>query len=135
LNGRTSLEGLYAAGEVACTGVHGANRLASNSLLEAAVFGKSAAIESINFANTYSRSIPKKSLKDLKHVLNNQQELDEIKRKSQHIMWQFAGIKRTRKGLMHCLNELIELEIEVRRLTFPSTFQKELFELKNIITI
>ena len=50
LDGRTSLPGLYAAGEVACTGVHGANRLASNSLLEGLVFGARAGRDAVGSA-------------------------------------------------------------------------------------
>ncbi len=95
--GRTSLEGLYAAGECACTGVHGANRLASNSLLEAAVFGRragSAARDSLDPATpplgeTPPPDLPPEALQGLRSAMSRS-----------------AGVVRDRSGLLDLLDQI-----------------------------
>lgn len=100
--GRTSLKGLYAAGEVACTGVHGANRLASTSLLEGLVWGTRAAQDiAVRFdgerpykaSEIYRWRYPKKE-DDLDPALVNQDWLT-----IRSTMWNYAGVIRTRKRL------------------------------------
>jgi len=95
LDGRASLSGLYAAGEAACTGVHGANRLASNSLLEGVVFGARAGRamrEAV--AGRPATRIPETALPDLSE--------DELR----SLTWNHCGILRDAKGLSQALNAL-----------------------------
>jgi L-aspartate oxidase len=91
LDGRTELPGLYAAGECACTGVHGANRLASNSLLECLVFGRRAALASLEEPGLPARlgapPVP--------------QPLDTVTPDLRRALWQDAGLVRDAAGLEH----------------------------------
>jgi L-aspartate oxidase len=107
LEGRTSLSGLYAAGEVACTGVHGANRLASNSLLEGLVFGARAGLAMSNEVSPakaaaaaprtpWERPASAAVLPDLEGAI----------RRIQALMWQDVGIVRHAHPLQHALQEL-----------------------------
>ena len=102
LAGRTSLRGLYAAGEAACTGVHGANRLASNSLLEGLVFGARAARSIL--ADGLSR-IPAESGGASPKPLSVSEEalVEELIAKLQAAMWSYAGLLREEAGLRHGL--------------------------------
>ena len=103
--GRTTLPGLYAAGEVACTGVHGANRLASNSLLEGLVFGaragEAASQESFKFQVSSFKSQPE--------TLNLKPETQistAVRKRVKRIMWERVGILRDRESLRRALQEL-----------------------------
>jgi L-aspartate oxidase len=89
LDGRTSLPGLYAAGECACTGVHGANRLASNSLLECLVFGRRAALSALAEPGLPAR------LPGLPALAS----LDPVTPELRHAMWEHAGLVRDAEGL------------------------------------
>jgi len=90
LDGRCTLPGLYAAGECACTGVHGANRLASNSLLECVVFGRRAALAALDDAPLDFDPEPPEALTT---------EVDRIDQKLRAQMWQGAGLVRDAAGL------------------------------------
>jgi len=90
LDGRSALPGLYAAGECACTGVHGANRLASNSLLECVVFGRRAALAALADAPLGFEPEPAEALTA---------EVDRVDRKLRVQMWQGAGLVRDAAGL------------------------------------
>ncbi len=97
VDGRTSLLGLYAAGEVACTGVHGANRLASNSLLEGLVFGARAAESMQEDAHPLPTAIPERG-----EIAPESVELppvEEAIRRLQQQMWLHAGLLRDAAGL------------------------------------
>ncbi|MEK7852003.1 MAG: L-aspartate oxidase, partial [Deltaproteobacteria bacterium] len=100
INGKTTIEGLYACGEAACTGLHGANRLASNSLLEGAVFAHSASISAVSEIKT-PFSIPSIPPWDVKGAVESEemvvvtQNWDEIRR----FMWNYVGIVRSDKRL------------------------------------
>jgi L-aspartate oxidase len=87
LHGRTSVAGLYAAGECACTGVHGANRLASNSLLECLVFGRRAGLAALDGPTFDAESVPSAPPVDAGPAL-----------------WQEAGLIRSREGLSRLLD-------------------------------
>ncbi len=103
LNGATSLPGLYAAGEAACTGVHGANRLASNSLLEGLVFGQRAAVAMREQPRTTAGM--KTTLKTGTGGGNNP-DVEGLVHQIQEIMWNKVGIVRTRLGLTEALQNL-----------------------------
>ena len=110
LHGRSTLPGLYAAGEVSCTGVHGANRLASNSLLEGLVFGARAGAAA---ADDCSRVKVKTS-----HVRPNEGnaiELSEssistaVKKRVKRVMWERVGIIRDKTSLARAINEFEQI--------------------------
>jgi len=116
--GRTSLAGLYAVGEVACTGVHGANRLASTSLLEGLVWGTRAALD---IAGRFDDSRPYKASEihrwyhprkeeDIDPALINQDWLT-----IRSTMWNYAGIIRTRKRLERAKADLEYLRHRIER--------------------
>jgi L-aspartate oxidase len=103
LNAETSLPGLFAAGEVACTGVHGANRLASNSLLEGLVFGARAG-EAMLRVSALSSSSPSIEFSPVEH---SEPALTAEKRaKLQEINWQELGLLRNGEGIERALNFL-----------------------------
>ncbi len=111
LNGRSSIKNLYACGEVSCTGVHGANRLASNSLLEGLVFAETAAADT----KTLLGQVPISS-KSLNFLHLNEEEDSELNRQKKHLqelMWKYAGIIRTGKELNDCLKELKQMQREL----------------------
>jgi len=112
-NGSSSLPGLFACGEVACTGVHGANRLASNSLLEGIVFGKRAG-DSAKGLLGHSVTVPKSLIRALVHRLTMHSdislgEIARAKRQMQEMMWENVGIIRDLAGLEHARAVLSEL--------------------------
>lgn len=115
LDGRTSLPGLYAAGEVACTGVHGANRLASNSLLEGLVFGARAAQAMQQEAGA---SFPTHQLATSptsgdgsapQNTASGSLDPESFIREVQQLMWAKVGIVRTGTGLREALERLQSL--------------------------
>lgn len=99
LEGRTSLPGLYAAGEVACNGVHGANRLASNSLLEGLVFGAKAGEEMTrtNFPS-FSQTLP---IQEARPALSG--DAGELRREIQSSNWKNLGLLRNLTGIQEAL--------------------------------
>jgi L-aspartate oxidase len=131
LNGRTSLENLYAAGEVACTGVHGANRLASNSLLEGLVFGARAGLAAISSA---SRPNGKGFKVPLPSWSGNQPErhrIKETKSTVQRLMWEKVGILREGRDLKEGLRHLVHLRSHFK----PPSADRSECELMNVMTI
>jgi L-aspartate oxidase len=104
LNGRSSLHGLYAAGEAACTGVHGANRLASNSLLEGLVFGARAASTMIKEAKQTQHSSAAKA-EPLEHS-GAKYDVETFIQGVQQLMWNKVGIVRSRRSLTEAIQQL-----------------------------
>lgn len=102
LSGRTNIKGLYACGEVACTGVHGANRLASNSLLESVVFGGRSAKSAISDSENINIENIKIDLDELIKEDNPQKTLKQI----QDIMWKNVSVSRSEKSLKDAIAEL-----------------------------
>lgn len=100
LDARTSVSGLYAAGEVACTSVHGANRLASNSLLEGLVFGERAALSALE---DRQQDNPCRT-EFVEHLCSG--DLPRVGARMQQIMWKAAGIKRSESSLLEGLREI-----------------------------
>jgi L-aspartate oxidase len=108
LVGRSSLAGLYACGEVARTGVHGANRLASNSLLEGLVFAERVARD-LEGTPRLAEPLPRKGSWQVPLLVDRgaaQVAADDVRR----VMWEYAGIDRTAKGLRSCLAAIDEIE-------------------------
>ncbi|MBF0171314.1 MAG: L-aspartate oxidase, partial [Nitrospinae bacterium] len=138
LAAHTTIDGLFAAGECACTGVHGANRLASNSLLEAVVFADKAAGAAIdrNGAGLDERlydRIPEWDpgeavAEDEKAVINHL--WDEVRR----LMWNYVGIARTDKRLKRAKNRLVNLRHEIDEYYWRSVVTSDLIELRNLVT-
>lgn len=117
-DGRTSLDGLWAAGEVTSTGVHGANRLASNSLLEAVVFAG-------RIAENIQGLMPMPKLTDWHNALGESDELvtledsAELKR-LRHIMSDHVGVIRNKEELAGAIREIAELERSNKRIRFSN---------------
>ena len=111
-DGRTSVPGLWAAGEVACTGVHGANRLASNSLLEALVFGARAAHSVEAVLARESRPTPHEVPDVPVSAAEPAAGRAQVARLRQ-VMWEKAGLVRTGEGLRDALDEIDALDREL----------------------
>jgi L-aspartate oxidase len=115
--GRTTLGGLYAIGEVSCTGLHGANRLASTSLLEGVVWGHRSAM---HIKETLS-DLPKTKASDIPQWEETGTEYPDSALISQDmgviksIMWNYAGLVRTVERLQRAIRELRHLESEIQR--------------------
>lgn len=109
LNGQTTIPGLYAAGEVACTGVHGANRLASNSLLEAIVFGIAAAEHAIRHTGGIETGYPAPAAVPIV----SPREVEGVIFRLRKTMWDHVGIVRKNRGLEFAKGEIEEM-IEMR---------------------
>ncbi len=119
----TNLKGLYACGEVACTGVHGANRLASNSLLECLVFGARAGTNAAIFAESESSNYPP----DIAALENNPISVETdptfvetMKRTIRETLWGNVSIERNGEGLRRTLAELQNLTISLENLQAAS---------------
>jgi L-aspartate oxidase len=112
LDGRSSVRGLYAAGEAACTGVHGANRLASNSLLEGLVFGARAAKAML--ADDLPRTNERLPVAKAKSAGHDDEEFIEIFiTKLERAMWRCAGLLRDESSLSEGLHALAECETNI----------------------
>lgn len=132
--GSSSLAGLYAAGENACTGVHGANRLASNSLLEAVVFSHRAAEKAVSEWEPMDLKMAKPWSSG--HAVDSDEQVviaqnwDEIRR----LMWNYVGIVRTNKRLKRAQKRMTILKEEIREYYWDFTVTSDLVELRNIAT-
>jgi L-aspartate oxidase len=127
LDGRTSIAGLYAAGEAACTGVHGANRLASNSLLEGLVFGARAAQSMLADAPSVA---PVDSVAEQPTLLlQREEELVEIYiTKLQRAMWAHAGLLRDEPSIFQGQSDLAECETGIEHLLQQGRTSRRLAE-------
>jgi L-aspartate oxidase len=134
LSGRTDLPGLYAVGETAYTGLHGANRLASNSLLECVVLGRAAALHIENQAKPKQAKLP---AWDESRVTNADEEVvitqnwDELRR----FMWNFVGIVRTSKRLERAQHRLAVLKEEIDEYYANFRITRDLLELRNLVEV
>lgn len=135
INGATNISGLYAAGEVACTGVHGANRLASNSLLEGLVYGYRAGVAIAEFGVQSSKLRAKEDLKALssKPITINSQgfDMEEVRTSLRRIMWEKVGIIRCEVSL----NEAKEKLLEWKYILDMDFHSRRGLELKNMLTV
>lgn len=135
-NGRTSILNLYASGEVADSGLHGANRLASNSLLESAVFSHRAAIDAIEaFKKTEIVSgVPDWNAEGM--VLNEEMILiTQSKKELQSIMSNYVGIMRSNLRLQRAFDRLEIIYKETEELYNKSILSEDICELRNMINV
>ncbi|HZQ34315.1 MAG TPA: FAD-binding protein, partial [Dehalococcoidia bacterium] len=126
VDGATTLPGLFACGEVACTGVHGANRLASNSLLEGLVFGERALRRSLEGATPATRSRDALALPPASRAEAGPPTLDGLQR----LMWELAGIVRTGEGLEYARGVL-----GAWTCSLPATADRASHELANLLLV
>jgi len=132
--GRTDLASLYAIGETACTGLHGANRLASNSLLECMVFGQAAANDILAQAQKPSMVLP---YWDESRVTDADEEViithnwNELRR----TMWNYVGIVRTSKRLTRAMHRIQMLRDEVDEFYSNFRVSNNLIELRNLLQV
>jgi L-aspartate oxidase len=127
LNGRTSLRGLYAAGEAACTGVHGANRLASNSLLEGLVFGARAA-QSMLADDLPLVAADERELAVARLTASDEEQLESLIAGLQHAMWMYAGLLREESTLREGLAAHATCEAGLARLAQQGRGNRRLAE-------
>jgi len=132
LHGRTAVPGLYAAGEVTCTGLHGANRLASNSLLECLVFAEAAAADILA---SPPQPVPVLPAWDESRVTDADEEVvishnwDELRR----TMWNYVGIVRTTKRLERARHRIQLLQAEIEEFYANFRVSNDLIELRNLV--
>ncbi len=136
LNGRTDMPGLYGAGEVSQSGLHGANRLASNSLLECFVFGEAAAADiAANWGEMPApppiRPWDESRVSDSDEEVVVQHNWREIRR----FMWDFVGIVRTTKRLQRAQNRINLLRQEVADYYGHFRVTPDLVELRNLVEV
>lgn len=133
-SGRTDVEGLYAIGEVASTGFHGANRLASNSLLEAIIMGFECANEVVKekvYKFDKKVKIPlwqPGNARDIDEEILIHQNWDEIRR----FMWNYVGVTRSNRKLERALRRIEILNEEIKQYYWDFILTKDLIELRNI---
>ncbi len=131
LHGETPVPGLFAAGEVACTRVHGANRLASNSLLEGLVFGARTGKSAVNYSkNIKSLNNTKIPVPNQKTTVTNPFDLDEIRNSIRKLMWEKVGIIRCRESLSAAKEQLSKWDFILK----ADFLSREDLELKNMLT-
>ncbi len=142
VHGRTCVENLYAIGEVGCTGLHGANRLASNSLLEALVLAHNAVQASIREDNVDTRHWDDDSARRIRdwsagdaqdpdEMIVIYHNWDEIRR----FMWDYVGIFRTSKRLERAKSRVRNIRKEIEHFYWDFTLTPELCELRNMASV
>ncbi len=132
LAGRTDIDGLYAVGETACTGLHGANRLASNSLVECMVFARAAAEDIINHPQATPPPLPAwDDSRDADEAVVISHNWDELRR----CMWNYVGIVRTNKRLERAAHRIALLQGEIQEFYANFHVTRDLLELRNLVTV
>ncbi|MES2975774.1 MAG: L-aspartate oxidase [Pseudomonadota bacterium] len=134
LSGRTDLAGLHAIGETAYTGLHGANRLASNSLVECMVFARSAATDIIKTPLPAPPEVPawdESRVTDADESVVISHNWDELRR----FMWDYVGIVRTNKRLDRALHRIALLQSEIQEFYANFHVSRDLLELRNLVQV
>jgi L-aspartate oxidase len=135
-NGRTSIKNLYAAGETACSGVHGANRLASNSLLEGVVYADRVYKDSLQFLEKKYSEIDVKSIDNAKSSVNKpavfvQKKEEEVRQ----LTWDYLGISRSNERLLKVQKKTDILKVEIEQYFKEVPFTVGGIELRNMMFI
>lgn len=135
-NGETSIKHLFAIGEVSFTGLHGANRLASNSLLEGLVYGERAALKAVDYFDDYQEFDKTKHWETGNATTSEEAVLvshawDEIRR----FMWNYVGIVRSNKRLRRAKNRISMVQNEINQYYWKYFITSDLVELRNIATV
>jgi L-aspartate oxidase len=138
LNGRTAIQRLYAVGETACTGLHGANRLASNSLLEAIVYADAATQQALKELSELSSVRPQeippwdeRGTTDSDELIMVSHNWDEIRR----LMWNYVGIVRSDKRLERAKRRIEIIQKEIHDYYWNFKVSSDLIELRNIACV
>ncbi len=138
IDAKTSIENLYVSGESACTGVHGANRLASNSLLEALVFAKRASDDASGHLDENRKALLTETPTwDPGSAIDSEESVvvthnwDEIRR----FMWNYVGIVRTDKRLQRAKRRIDIIQDEIREYYWNFTVTRDLLELRNLALV
>jgi len=134
LQGRTGVPGLYALGETACTGLHGANRLASNSLLECMVFARAAAQALALLDRKPAPKLPDwddSQVTDSDELVVLSHNWDELRR----FMWDYVGIVRTTKRLERAAHRIALLQSEIHEFYARFHVTRDLLELRNLVQV
>ena len=132
LSARTDVANLYAVGEAACTGLHGANRLASNSLLECLVFGEAAAQDILAKPRSDFPALPdwdESRVTDADEEVVISHNWAELRR----FMWDYVGIVRTNKRLLRARHRIRLLEREIHEFYSNFRVSNDLIELRNLV--
>jgi L-aspartate oxidase len=142
IDGQTSIHGLYAVGETAATGLHGANRLASNSLLEAVVFADQVATHALQGLKNYQEKIQESSPQRLPQwntgeavEVEEQIDIAAAWMEIRTLMWNYVGIVRSNRRLAHAERRLALIHAEVNQYYWQYLPNKNLIELRNILTV
>ncbi len=133
LKGKTDLPGLYAVGEATYTGLHGANRLASNSLLECVVVGKAAAVDIAKHPFKQMPDVPtwdESRVEDADESVVISHNWDELRL----LMWNYVGIVRTNRRLERALHRIELLRDEVQEYYANFRVTRDLLELRNLLS-
>ena len=134
LAGHTDVPGLYAIGETACTGLHGANRLASNSLVECMVFARAAASAIAGAPVHDSADLPawdESRVTDADEAVVISHNWDELRR----FMWDYVGIVRTNKRLERASHRIALLQAEIQEFYANFHVTRDLLELRNLVQV
>ena len=134
LAGRTDLPGLFAVGETSCTGLHGANRLASNSLVECMVFAQAAAQAMGTAPQEMPPALPAwddSQVRDADEAVVISHNWDELRR----FMWDYVGIVRTDKRLERAAHRIALLQGEIQEFYAHFHVSRDLLELRNLVQV
>ncbi|SFU62893.1 L-aspartate oxidase [Polaromonas sp. YR568] len=134
LAGRTDVAGLYAIGETACTGLHGANRLASNSLVECVVLARATAQAIEAGAPAETPALPAwddSQVTDADEAVVISHNWDELRR----FMWNYVGIVRTNKRLERAAHRIALLDAEIQEFYAHFRVTRDLLELRNLVQV
>jgi len=136
VDGKTNLPGLFAAGEVSCTGLHGANRLASTSLLEGLVWGRTIGTNLVNFVA--SRQEENRTAEPFLHYGNQVPDKNEVSTlldKLRKTMWENVGVVRSKETLTRALKDIMALKCRADDVYHRSRLTPETVNLRNAVSV